>query len=209
MTELCLALDCDFETSLKLVSELKGIVDIFKVGPVLSQFGSSVIKALISEKFRIFADFKLHDIPNTVGLAAKNYKEMGVEFLTVHAAGGLEMMKVAVENGPKILAVTDLSSLPFADEKDTINLELALDANVFGIVTSNMNNLRCAKANNKYTVKAGIIIDASRSDDQVRTMTLENACKLEVSCVVIGRPILAAQDPVQTAKNIKHRISVY
>src|SRR4029079_13776241 len=94
--------------------------------------------------FRVFADLKLHDIPNTVGRAARVLGRLGVDFLNFHAAGGEAMLRAGVEglaegardarhSRPLALAVTVLTSDPIVDAMDAL-LDVARDAGCDGVV---------------------------------------------------------------------------
>ena len=78
--------------------------------------GPSIIKEIKDLGHKIFLDLKLHDIPNTVKGGMKRLAKLGVDMVNVHAAGGIKMMQAAydafegVENKPKIIAVTQLTS---------------------------------------------------------------------------------------------------
>lgn len=94
-----------------------------KVGlSLFVEHGPVAVKAFTSKGARVFLDLKLHDIPNTVELAAKAAGSLGVAYLTVHAGGGEHMVRGAVEGSkagaaaagvapPVILAVTVLTSM--------------------------------------------------------------------------------------------------
>lgn len=150
----------DKNKALEMAEKLSGMVWGFKVNDLLDPYGVSIISEL--KKYgNVFADPKLHDIPNTVANRIKKYVAVKADLITVHASGGIEMMRAAVgasdkigimkaaagiEEYSQILAVTILTSL---DEDTTHNiygspvkakvLQLARDAklaNVDGIVCS-------------------------------------------------------------------------
>ena len=88
---LILALDVpDLRTARKFVLMLKDYIDIFKVGSILfTREGPAAIKMIKKFGKKVFLDLKYHDIPNTVGMAVKSARELGVDMLTVHTAGGM------------------------------------------------------------------------------------------------------------------------
>src|SRR5262245_34591484 len=120
---LALALDVDdLVEATRLARELRPYFGVAKVGLELySAVGPDAILAMSDQGFRVFADLKLHDIPTTVGRAARVLGALGVSYVTVHAHGGVPMMRAAVEglyegsvaagNEPgKVVAVTVLTS---------------------------------------------------------------------------------------------------
>src|SRR5271170_2489400 len=132
--KLILALDLEtFEEARKLVDELADSVDIFKVGSqMFTAHGPFVTRYLQSKGKKVFLDLKFHDIPNTVASAIKSAVGLSVSpsndagfvplfMLTVHTAGGKEMLEAAVQAGksqakalgvdrPLIVGVTVLTS---------------------------------------------------------------------------------------------------
>ena len=155
--QLIAALDVEnFDQAKRVVSALKETVDIFKVGSQLfTACGPEVIRYLLQKKKKVFLDLKFYDIPNTaakaveaaVGLAqGKN----GIFMLTLHAQGGVEMLRAAVQaaaksaqnikvNPPLLVAVTVLTSEPKKDNIRSLVLEraqLAEEAGCNGVVAS-------------------------------------------------------------------------
>ena len=114
--ELYVALDLPRDESLALAEELKGVVDGVKVGSTLfCQSGPEIVSALQAQGHQIFLDLKLHDIPHQVGLACERLVGLGVSLMTIHTAGGAEMMRAAAEatSGSKtrVVGVTVLTSM--------------------------------------------------------------------------------------------------
>src|SRR5262245_1771094 len=121
---LIVALDVTTATeALRLVSQLQGLVGMFKIGSQLfTSSGPSVVEEIIKGDNKVFLDLKFHDIPHQVSGSVRSATELGVSLLTVHAAGGPEMMRRAIEvaqevaeqqgiAAPSIVAVTVLTSL--------------------------------------------------------------------------------------------------
>jgi orotidine-5'-phosphate decarboxylase len=168
----------------------------------------------------IFLDAKLHDIPNTVAGAMRGVVELPVAMVTLHATGGLEMMKTAVavaeasEARPWVLAVAVLTSLDQDDLAATGQLgttteqalrlgALALEAGCHGIVCSPMEvaAMREAFGPEPKLVVPGVRPKA-RGDDQKRTLDPVEAMAAGADRLVIGRPITAQADPVAAARAI-------
>src|SRR3984885_12889892 len=121
---LIVALDFpDTRAALALVDRLHGATRWFKVGLELYiAEGNSLVAELKRRGYSIFLDLKLHDIPNTVASAVRAATHLGVDMLTVHAAGGPEMLTAAVEATDAnlaLLAVTVLTSMDNAQLEAT------------------------------------------------------------------------------------------
>jgi len=166
----------------------------------------------------VFLDLKLHDIPNTVAGAVRALLPLNVAMLTVHAAGGAAMVAAAAaaaEKGPKILAVTVLTSLDGqalhetgvagGTKQQVLRLaRLALDAGADGLVCSahEVSLLRDAFGPAPILVVPGIRPAGSAVGDQARVMTPEQAVAAGADYIVVGRPITEAADPGAAAAAI-------
>lgn len=160
---------------------------------------------------RVFVDLKLHDTPETVGLRAAVVKSVNGNIMTVHASGGVPMMKMAVESGPEmVLAITALTSLSSAECEDIYGAPsqmvvrrfalMAAKAGVHGIVCSPQELKRLNKMNeldNLHFIVPGIRPADTKieGDMQQRTGTPRKAIEDGASYLVIGRPITQASDP--------------
>lgn len=166
----------------------------------------------------IFLDLKYHDIPNTVAGAVRAASALGVDYLNVHAAGGLEMMRAAKDAcapRTKLLAVTVLTSLdddnlrsvgqatPAADQVKRLAL-LTQEAGLDGVVCSahEINVLRAACGPDFALMVPGIRPAGADVGDQKRIMTPPDALKAGATHLVIGRPITQAPNPAQAARAI-------
>jgi orotidine-5'-phosphate decarboxylase len=165
----------------------------------------------------VFADLKLHDIPNTVRGAARRIAAAGARWVTVHASGGREMMEAAVAGmgGTGVLAVTVLTSFAEHDlesigvrsglENQVIGLaELAVEAGVEGLVCApgDVAAIR-AKGIASTVFTPGIRLEGSTgNDDQKRVGTPVSAVTAGADYLVIGRPITKAPDPVFALREI-------
>ena len=110
--KLALAADLPLPDAVALYRQVEPYVGVVKVGlSLFVEHGPKAVEAFRGAK--IFLDLKLHDIPNTVELAAKRASGLGVSYLTVHASGGRAMLEAAVRGaqGVTVLAVTVLTSL--------------------------------------------------------------------------------------------------
>src|SRR3982751_184456 len=105
--------------ALDLVKELHSVAGMFKVGSQLfTSAGPQIVRDIIALEAKVFLDLKFHDIPHQVAGAARAAAELGVSLFTIHASGGSEMMRRAVEavakignNQTKVLAITVLTSI--------------------------------------------------------------------------------------------------
>lgn len=204
--KLIIALDgLDVGEALGFADLLRSKVWGFKVNDLL--FADHGIIRKLKEFGHVFADAKLHDIPNTVKNSTAKISVEGADMITVHALGGVEMMRSAKEvaGGSKVLAVTVLTSS--ADSKEVIRLTReALKAGVDGVVCSGRDLEEINKvpgAENLLKVVPGVRPTWYKAkDDQKRTITPEEAFRNDADYLVIGRPILNADDPIEAIKNL-------
>ncbi|MDR1695204.1 MAG: orotidine-5'-phosphate decarboxylase [Endomicrobium sp.] len=211
MNKTILALDVyDFAKAERLVKDTKDYIDIYKVGPILFlQSGKEIINMIKDNGKQVFLDMKFHDIPATVKRSVESAKELGVYSLTVHSAGGEEMLKAAasVENRPKIWAVTVLTSQVTTPEEVIKRAKLAKDCGVDGVISSPLEVAVIKKECGKdFQVVTPGIRPAKADDDQKRVATPESAVKDGADFIVVGRPILEAENPAQAAKDINDKV---
>ena len=207
MNKTILALDVfDLKKAEKLVKDLSPYIDIFKIGPILFlQCGKEIIKMINDNGKKVFLDLKFHDIPATVQRAVQSAKDLGIYSLTVHSCGGQEMLKLAtsVKNRPKIWAVTVLTSQITTTQEVLERAKLAKDCGVDGVISSPLEieaiKLNCGK---DFEVITPGIRPVKVNDDQKRVATPEIAIKAGANFIVVGRPIIQAENPVEVAKNI-------
>ena len=202
-----------------IISRLGNAADTYKVGlQLFTAEGPGLVRELVSSGHRVFLDLKLHDIPNTVSHAVKSAVGLGVHMLTVHAGGGTDVLRAAVDAaGPNlaILAVTVLTSLSDRDIQETgipvpvsdqvLRLaSLALQTGCAGVVTSPREtaNVRKLLGSNLLIVNPGVRPSGAGKDDQERTATPAEAIRAGASYIVVGRPITKAQDPAKAAREI-------
>ena len=217
----------DLKEAIKLARELKGSVGGIKLGKeFFTANGPTGVSEILELEHRVFLDLKFHDIPNTVAGAIKAAKGLKCHMLTIHASGGIEMIKSAVKargksKTPIILAVTVLTSLVSDDlarlgqnshvEEQVLKLgKLAYESGVDGLVASpkEVVSLRSTLGPDCMLVVPGIRPTWSSTDDQKRIMTPKNAIRSGADILVIGRPITRANDPKTAAKRISEEIAV-
>ncbi|MBA7634351.1 Orotidine 5'-phosphate decarboxylase [subsurface metagenome] len=229
-TRLCLALDVDeLEEAIKIARLLKEHVGLFKIGSQLfTKEGPKIVDTIKNIGGEVFLDLKYHDIPNTVANSVRMATRLGVYMLNIHASGGREMMRAAVEAveeesqkrslcKPIILAVTVLTSLNDNILSEELRIKhdvlsqvihlarIAQSAGINGCVASpkEILGVREACGQNFIILTPGIRPSwAQRPDDQKRITTPKEAARRGADFIVIGRPILAASDPVEAAKKV-------
>ena len=230
--KLIVALDVNaVDHAKKLISELRNDVGMFKIGSQLFTLaGPTMVEDIIAAGNKVFLDLKFHDIPHQVAGAARVAAELGVSLFTIHASGGSEMMRRAVDavsevtpsGTVRIVAVSVLTSM---DEKalSEIGVEkspqaaveqlvkLAAASGVHGVVSSpeEAANIRSFTSPNFLIVTPGIRPGAttSRDDDQKRVATPYAALSAGADFLVVGRPITGAPDPRRAAQQIVEEMS--
>ena len=211
------------EEAVHLATAMSPHVGGFKVGlELLTGPGPHVIGVLARLGKPVFADAKLHDIPNTVQAAARHLGAAGARWVTAHAAGGREMLEAAVEgisagSGARpsgVLAITVLTSLDRAalattgvDADPSIltshRTKLAEEAGCEGVITSAKElEVVTGTASGLLKVVPGIRPSGVALDDQVRTDTPTRAMVLGADYLVIGRAITNTPDPVAATLDI-------
>ncbi|MCL1972496.1 MAG: orotidine-5'-phosphate decarboxylase [Endomicrobia bacterium] len=211
MNKTILALDVyDFKKAEKLVKDTSPYIDIYKVGPILFlQSGKEIIKMIKDNGKQVFLDLKFHDIPATVQRAVESAKDLGIYSLTVHSAGGEEMLKAAagVKDRPKIWAVTVLTSQVTVPEEVIKRAKLAKLCGADGVISSPLEiELIKKECGKEFNVVTPGIRPAKADDDQKRVATPELAVKAGADFIVVGRPVLEAANPAEAAKNIYESI---
>jgi orotidine-5'-phosphate decarboxylase len=218
---LVLALDVDdLVVALRLARELRPWFGTMKVGLELySAAGPEAISTLAEMGVDVFADLKLHDIPTTVGRAARVLGSLGARYITLHAAGGVAMLRAGVEGlregaagaelpTPLPLAVTVLTSEGEASEHVLRQRVVAgLDAQCAGVVCG-VPDLPVVRelAPAATVVTPGIRLDGAPVDDQSRIGAPEAALAAGADLLVIGRAVTQAADPVQAARDLTSQL---
>jgi orotidine-5'-phosphate decarboxylase len=225
---LIVALDVKSNAAaLRLVERLGDAVSFYKIGsPLFTRSGPDIVKKLKQMGKRVFLDLKYHDIPNTVAQAVTAAADLDVDLLTVHASGGTAMIQAAreavAENGPRILAVTVLTSFGVDDaeqvwgkqlnsmrEEVTRLAQLAADAGAHGVIASPLEaeTLKRRHGADFLVVTPGIRPAGAARGDQVRTATPADALKAGADYLVVGRPVIEAEDPVAVVKQMQEELT--
>lgn len=217
---IAVALDApDVETAARWAQAVIPYVSVVKVGlELFCRTGPSVVETVRGGTgVGLFLDLKLHDIPNTVAGAAKSVARLKPKFLTVHASGGADMVRAAVEAAPDvtIAAVTVLTSLDddnlrqiglAGPSRDAVRrlAALAVGAGAGALVCSpqEVAAVRAEVGPDVVLITPGVRPAGSDAQDQARVATPAEALRNGADLLVIGRPITGAKDPGAAAATI-------
>jgi orotidine-5'-phosphate decarboxylase len=218
---VAVALDTDdLETAVGWAAAAGPHLKAVKVGLqlFLRHGGDAVVKTREASGGReVFLDLKLHDIPNTVSGAARSVADLAPDYLTVHAAGGPDMVRAAVEALPatRVAAVTVLTSLAAPDldrlgmtgtARDVVRrlAVLAVDAGARALVCSPLEvaDVRREVGPDVVLVTPGVRPAESSHGDQSRVATPEQALADGADLLVVGRPLTGARDVATAARDL-------
>ncbi len=228
---IIVALDCSRDEALALADRLVGRATWLKVGMTLYYAaGPSIVEELRQRGFSVFVDLKLHDIPHQVEGAAASLAALEAGMITLHASGGVPMMRSALRgavfgaldagtSAPSVLAVTVLTSMDAetlastgvnrspAEQVEHLGL-LAREAGVDGVVCSpnEASIMRSVLGPDALVVTPGVRPEWAARGDQSRVATPAEALARGASHLVIGRPITEADDPVAAFDRIVEEI---
>ncbi|HWV57053.1 MAG TPA: orotidine-5'-phosphate decarboxylase [Longimicrobiales bacterium] len=223
MATLIVALDVPTTANaLALVDRLGDRVDFYKIGaPLFTHDGPGILAELRDRGKRIFLDLKFHDIPNTVARSVEAAAKAGVDLLTLHTAGGSAMLRAARQavgdDGPRLLAVTILTSLSAAGVEEVWAKELrslreevarlaglAADSGAHGVVASaqEAEALKRRHGAEFLVVTPGIRPPGAAHEDHARPATPAEAASAGADYIVVGRPVIKAEDPVGVVDDI-------
>lgn len=223
-TQLILAVDLeDKEQAKSMLEKLRGKLTYIKIGlQLFTKYGPAIVDEFAAMGFKIFLDLKLHDIPNTVASAIKSLRGKPIELLTIHTLGGNAMMAKAVETAKEVLPNTRVLGVTVLTSMDTAQLngigiarepmqqvellaKLAVASGLKGLVCSPLElpALRKFLGEEIALVTPGIRSKTASLDDQSRIMTPADAAAAGASYIVVGRPILKADDPAAAALAIQ------
>lgn len=212
-SRVIVALDgLSLDQAAELVEKIGHRVYGVKIHNLFDKYGTAAIVRLQQAGAeKIWVDAKLHDIPTTVGHRAKAISEAGADILTVHASGGAEMLKAAVNAfDGQVYAVSVLTSLSEGDtehlygrmpvEVVRILAKVAANGGVHGLVCSPEEvgrlSARSDIGNTMKFITPGIRPTGAVKGDQQRVGTPSQAIRNGANLLVIGRPIVEATDPV-------------
>lgn len=220
---------CDFKSREECIDFLQPFAGeslYLKIGMKLFyREGREFVEVCQSMGHKIFLDLKLHDIPNTVGSALKNLRDLNVDYITIHASGGYEMMhqaQLAIEGTKtKLLAVTVLTSI----DQEILSNELmnpsplkevalglaasAKRAGVAGCICSafEAQDIKNHVGEDFLCITPGIRLADGSVDDQKRIMTPTQAVANGADGIVVGRAITKSETPYETYMSIKESIN--
>jgi orotidine-5'-phosphate decarboxylase len=212
----------------KIIDEIGANVGAFKIGlQLFTSAGASFVRETVEKGIKVFLDVKFHDIPNTVAKASIEVARLGVWMFNVHAAGGAEMMRRTVDSvgefcekenlaKPKIIAVTVLTSSDQETLRETgvereINsqvvylAQIAAKCGLDGVVASPRETplIRLNLENpNFIVVTPGVRPSFATNDDQKRVMTPKQAIDGGANYLVVGRPIVQADNKLKALESI-------
>ncbi len=205
---------------------LKDSVGMWKIGLELYlREGRTVVEEMAAFGLPVFLDLKLHDIPATVERAIRNLEGLPIRFLTVHASGGIEMMRRAalaaasLSCAPTVLGVTVLTSLSAEDlSRDGYSSSIrslvlsrmnnCVESGIGGVVASALEiSVLAAIAPPGFSIVIPGIRPSGNAQDQKRVATPGAAIFDGATHLVVGRPIRDAADPKQAAHEIMMEIA--
>ena len=227
--KLIVALDTDDGEEIDWLSgTLMDIVGWFKMGfQAFSALGMESFPWFEQNGHKVFVDLKFHDIPNTVARDVGTMTKHGANMINMHASGGLEMMQAARNSAdsaaykaniprPILLGVTILTSMDetgfqqnFGTERQLTEqviylAQLTQAAGLDGVVASplEIEPIRKACGDNFLIVTPGIRPKWAETGDQRRITTPAEAIQRGADYIVVGRPIIEAEDPLEATEMI-------
>lgn len=228
------ALDLDEKGCLvRKAGMLRGEVETVKIGlEAFTHLGPDIMEELGGMGFKVFADLKLHDIPNTVSGAVRGLVKRGARMITVHVSGGRKMLEAAAAAArdeahamgaekPLLLGVTVLTSLDdkavaeigYAEAAAEVVLSLArlgMGCGLDGVVASarEVAALRAALGSGAVLVTPGIRTRGAASQDQARTASPAEALSAGADYLVVGRQVISRADPAAALRDIREAAGV-
>ncbi|WP_369637256.1 orotidine-5'-phosphate decarboxylase [Nocardia sp. JMUB6875] len=225
---LCLVLDMlDRDELLATADELSEFFGYMKINFAFTLHGPELVARLKERGVKVFLDLKLHDIPNTVAGYAQAVTRLGVELVTFHTTGGVEMMRAAVTAGdataaelgrprPLFVGVTVLTSLDERQLQAELGVvqpisevirsraALAAEAGLDGMVCApaELASIRDVVPDDFFFVTPGLRSVAGTDNDHKRTGTYRDALAGGSSLLVVGRDVLHSDNRVDAAKRV-------
>ena len=231
---IIVALDVsDWSRAISLLDSMRGRVETIKIGlEAYISLGARILDELRARDFRVFADLKLHDIPNTVHGAVRGLVQKGVDMLTVHTLGGGDMLQAAVYAareeasasgtppaaviGVTVLTSLDRSSLEEmgldvgAEEMVLTLARLGMGSGLDGIVASarEAKELREELGEEAVIVTPGIRLPGAGVQDQARVMGPAEALESGADYLVIGRMIIDDPHPESALRRLREEAGI-
>lgn len=203
----------DMDEALLWVRDIRSEIDGIKLG--LEFFcangakGVQKVMSIAGPNKKLFLDLKFHDIPNTVKGAVKAILPLRPDFLTVHTAGGVDMMRAAKDvagDNIQILGVTVLTHISDDNVGSLVEgrAKQAMEADLDGVICSGLEieNLREVCPADFTLMVPGIRPQGTDKGDQNRVLTPAQAIEKGADFLVIGRPITQASDRTTAAQEI-------
>ncbi|MBU3760177.1 MAG: orotidine-5'-phosphate decarboxylase, partial [Candidatus Omnitrophica bacterium] len=210
--KIIVALDTpSLDVAEKIIRDLEGLVSFYKVGfELFTAHGLDAVELVKKHGNKVFVDLKLHDIPNTVSQTMAVLCEHEIDMVTLHAHGGLEMMRKAAQTAdgrvktgkhrPKMVGVTVLTSHSEEELRQELGIsrtlndqvvslaQLAQKAGLDGVVSSPLETAMLRKALPKdfLIITPGVRPEDSEKSDQKRVFTPLQAVQAGADCMVIG-----------------------
>ncbi|RCL02612.1 MAG: orotidine-5'-phosphate decarboxylase [Candidatus Tokpelaia sp. JSC188] len=201
-----------------IVKKLEDRVNCYKIGyQLLFADGLDFAKELVASGKKVFLDMKLLDIDNTVTRSIENILRIGASMLSLHAYPKVMRAAVAAAKGTnlRLLGVTVLTSMDQADLReagyhDTPEMLVlkrarqARKAGMGGVVASaaEAHILRPIIGEKMMLVTPGIRLKRNNHDDQKRIVTPGQAIKAGASHLVIARPVIKTENPIEVVQEI-------
>jgi orotidine-5'-phosphate decarboxylase len=209
-----------------MIGLLSPAVGYFKVGIApFTAFGEDILKAVAASGKKVFLDLKFHDIPNTVKNASYVAAKRNIDMLNFHCSGGEAMLQAARDGAltaakegarkPLLIGVTVLTSMDKEDlrkagwagsveDKVKEYAIIAARSGMDGVVASplEIGMIKEACGRDFIVVTPGIRPEWADGDDQKRITTPTEAIRAGADYIVVGRPIIAAKDPLSAARRI-------
>lgn len=222
-TKIIIALDYSSKKkALILIKNLNPKFCRLKIGKeMFFLFGINFLKKIINLGFKIFLDLKLNDIPNTVFKAIRSFSNLSLWMISIHASGGKDMMKAAklaikfFKKPPLLVSITVLSSFSIKNLHEigifsSINQQILLlsqlskDIGLDGVVCpgSAVKDVKKILGKNFKIITPGIRMSDSTLYDQKNVITPEQAIKLKIDYIVLGRIITFSKNPINDLKKI-------
>jgi orotidine-5'-phosphate decarboxylase len=208
------------DDAIRLVTTLGEAVSFYKLGLELFMAGGyfELMDRLAEQGKKVMVDLKFFDVPETVRLAVRQLAKHRPSFATVHGNDAI-LAAAAGEKGPvRILAVTVLTSLDQGDLTD-LGFQCDVEALVLsrarrslalgcdGVVSSGLEAERLRESlGDRFLIVTPGIRPVANTDDQKRTVDVEQAFRNGADYIVVGRPIRDAADPRAAAERIQDRI---